>query len=67
MKGLSAISKATKSIKQGDRGTWVSLYYSIDKDTVYSKDGADRYYVTDLIRPQTGNEIKEAVEHWKRL
>lgn len=65
MKGLAAVSKATQNIVCNNKLTWINLYYSIEKDTVYTKDGEDRSFVTYLINPQSGKDIQKAVERWK--
>ena len=67
MRGLSEVSKKSQSIVQRDRETWVPVYYSIQKDSVSTTEGEDRYYVTDLIRPNSPEEIRETVERWKRM
>ena len=67
MKGLKKVGNATKRTTSTNRASWVSLYYSISEDTVYTEAGNGRYFVTDLINPNTTNEIQEAVENWKRL
>lgn len=64
MKGLSAVAKATKNTSSSNRASWVKLYYSFDTDTVYTKAGEERFYVTDLINPQDGNDVRKAVERW---
>ena len=67
MKNLKRISKASQSITTGDRATWISLYYSIADDAVYPCEGEGRYFVSNLINPNTEADIVEAVEAWKRL
>lgn len=67
MKGLKKVSNATKRTASTNRASWVSLYYSISKDTVYTEAGNGRYFVTYIINPNTANEIQEVVESWKRL
>lgn len=67
MRGTKKISEMTKSIIQGDRSTWLSLFYSVSKDTVYTTKGDGRYHVTDLISYNTPTDIEITVERWKRL
>lgn len=67
MKNLKKVSKATQKATARDRWTWVPLYYSIKNDAVYTTEGDDRLKVTELINPNTEQEIRETVEAWKRL
>ncbi len=64
MKGLKAVSKKTKGINYSSR---VALYYSPSKDAVSTTAGEDKYYLTDLIRENTPQEIEETVNRFKRL
>lgn len=61
MKGLKKAAQLSNSRSS------VELYYSIEKDTVYTERGANREFVTWLIRPNTPEEIKAAVERWLRM
>ena len=61
MKGLKATAKATKGITWDSR---IQLYYSIDKKTVYTKEGEGRYLVTWLINESTEEDIEKAVRRW---
>lgn len=61
MKNLKRVSKASQEIIQGDRSTWLPLYYDIEKDTVYIKPGENRHRLTELIRPCSEEEISAAV------
>lgn len=61
MKGLKAVSKATKGISWDDR---IPLYYSIEKQTAYTKEGEGRYLVTWLINECTEKDIEKAVNRW---
>lgn len=67
MKGLKAIATQTKNIKQDDTSTWIDLYYSIDKQTAYTRPGEGRTLVTRLIRPNTEKEIRDAINRWLSL
>ena len=66
MKNIKAVVKKSQNIIQTDRSTWVRLYYSPTKDTVYTSEGEGRFHVTNLINPNTEEDIKEVVERWKR-
>lgn len=48
------------------RNGWAPLYYSIREQAVYTEPGEGRYYVTDLIRENTEQEIKQAVMRYLR-
>ena len=67
MKNLNRVAKASQKIEQEDRSTWLSLYYSFETQSVYTKSGAGRHFVTFLIRPNAPEEIESAVERWLRL
>jgi len=67
MKGLKKISDKTQNTKSNDRSTWVALYYSYTTDTVYDKPGDGRHKITDLINPNTPQDIQETVEYFNRL
>ena len=67
MKGLSNVAKRSAKIRQEDWSTWLPIYFSFKTDTVYTTEGEDRFFVTKLIRPNTPEEIKAAVERFKRL
>ena len=58
MKNLKTVAQA--SYRKGQ----TPLYYDIKHDAVFTEDGEDRYYVTELIRPNTSKEIKAAVKRW---
>lgn len=77
MKGLKKVADASKSIVQGR--DFMPLYYSIRDDKVMTltyksnhesqtmeleDDISSAYYVTDLIRPCTEDEIRAAVKRW---
>ena len=61
MKGLKALSDKTKNVFVNDRSSWITLYYSIAKDTVYTKDGEGRFFMTYLINPCTPKDIEKTV------
>lgn len=64
MKGLKAVAMATKGINWDNR---IPLYYSIEKQTVYTKDRKDRYFVTWLINECTEKDIEKAVNRWLNM
>lgn len=57
MKNLKEVAR------ESEKGV-TPIFYSIKEDAVYTSDGGGRYYVTDLIRPNTEEEIIEAVKRW---
>ncbi len=61
MKGLKRAADRSKTTAR------LPLYYCSETDTVYTEGGKNRDFVTFLIRPNTADEIKAAVEHWKRI
>lgn len=67
MKGLKEAAKKSKNIRQRNTNSWLPVYFSFKTNTVYTTAGEERYFVTKLIRENTPEEIKEAVENWKRL
>jgi len=67
MKGLKSIARKSQSIKQQDRSTWIKIYYDFSTDTVSTKATANNCLVTQLINPNSEDDIKEAIERWKRL
>lgn len=64
MKGLKRLSEQTQTIICKDRSTWVKLYYSIKEDTVYSGPGDGRYFICNLINPNSEYDIKKTVNHF---
>ena len=67
MKGLKTIAKKSQSIQQTDRSNWIKIYYDFDTNTVSTRQTDNNCYVTQLINPNTEDDIKEAIERWKRL
>lgn len=57
VKNLAKVARESKSIEQSDRGTWLPLYYDIDKNAVYTRYAPERWHLTDLIRPCTKEEV----------
>ena len=64
MKGLKKLSEQTQSINFRDRASWVKLYYSIKEDTVYSGPGDGRYFICNLINPNSEYDIKKTVNQF---
>ena len=64
MKGLKQVSDKTQNINSRDRSTWLPLFYSFATDTVYTVPGNDRFHVTDLINPNTKEDIEQAVRRF---
>lgn len=67
MKNLDRIAELSKRINQKDKTTWIKLYYNIEKKAVYDRPGKDRFFVCDLIRDNSPEDIKEAVNFWLKL
>lgn len=67
MKGLKETAQKSKKIRQRNISSWLPIYFSFKTNTVYTEEGEGRYFVTKLIRENTPEEIKEAIENWKRL
>lgn len=71
MRGLKKVSEDSKAAMSFNKVLGISnniylpVYYSDDKDTVYTEPGKDRELVTHLINPCTPTEIKEIVMRWK--
>ena len=61
-----SISKESQKITCKDRSTWIPIYYSIKEDQLFTADGPGRYFVCNLINPNTEKDIADAVDAWKR-
>lgn len=61
MKGLKTVAKKTQNAIYNNRSTWVSLFYNISEDKVYTAAGDGRFYMTDLINPCTEKDVEKAV------
>lgn len=69
MKNLKKVSDETQinmdfARTMGKKNMWLPLYYSGDKDAVYTTPGNGRELVTHLLNPCKPKEIKEIVERW---
>lgn len=66
--GAESVAKASQSIDQRDTATWLTIYYDIFARTVLTAADLDKYpdasEVTTLIRPNTADEITNAVRRW---
>ncbi len=67
MKGLKALARATQNINCKDKSTWIPLYYSVVENKVYPFDGEGRYFLTNLINPQTEKDIENAVNYFMNM
>lgn len=67
IKGKNEVAKATKTIVNRDKNTWLDLYYNIEKKAVYIEPGEGRYKLTTLINPQTEQDIEETVNYFMNL
>lgn len=59
MKNLQEVAEQSK------RGC--PLYYSVKDDAVYTTEGSGRYYLTDLIRENTEQEIVATVHKYMSM
>ena len=59
--------KNLKQIAERSRQGVTPLYYSIREDAVYSEAGDGRFYLTDLIRYNSEDEIAETVRYFLSL
>lgn len=67
MKNVNNVVKKSQNIINKDRSTWLPLYYSFEKDSVYTTAADGRFLVTNLINPNGFEDIIKVVEHWKRI
>lgn len=67
MKNVNELSEMTQNINSRDRSTWITLYYSIQDDAVYSSPKKGAFKVTELINPNTEKEIVGTVKWWMSL
>ena len=57
MRNIKTVIKATQEGR-------TPLYYNPTTDTVFTKPGAGRYHLTDLLRPHTEDQIRQTVKHF---
>lgn len=67
MKNTKTIADASKNIITRDRNTWITIYYSISEDAVYTEPTNNAIKVSELINPNTEQDIIDLVEWWKKL
>lgn len=73
--GAEKVAKESQSIVQSNYRTWINIYYDYNTDTVMTErdyeenleDKSRAYGVTQLIRPNTAEEIIKAVKRWRRF
>lgn len=56
--------KNVKQVSMRSKSGITPLYYSIKEDAVYTEPGTDRWYLTDLIRYNTEEEVIETVRKY---
>ena len=71
--GAEKVAKAPQKIRQGDWGSWENIYFDLNTKTVMMaydkirlKDDSNVFKVCQLIRPNTEQEITDAVMAWLR-
>lgn len=71
MRGLKKVSEDSKAAMQFNKvmginkNIWIPVYYSDEKDTVYTEPGQGRELVTHLLNPCEPSVIKAMVMKWK--
>jgi hypothetical protein len=60
MRNLKTVIKATEKGR-------TPLYYNPATKAVYTEPGPERFYLTDLIRPHSGEEIEKTVKYFMSL
>ena len=64
MNNLKSIALQTQSI---DPRHPLPLYYSFSEKEVYTNPGDGRFHVTNLINPNTPEDIEEVITRWKNM
>ena len=59
MKNIEQIAKESR------KGT--KIYYSFNENAIYTEAGDGRFYVTELLRKNTAEEIKSVIRRWMVL
>lgn len=59
--------KNVKEVAERSKSGTTPLYYSIREDAVYTTEGDGRYYLTDLIRENSEDEIVRTVRRFMSL
>lgn len=69
--GADKVAKASQGIDQRNWRTWMDIYFDISTNTVMTEedrnglaDTSHTYGVTQLIRPNTAEEVEDAVRRW---
>ena len=72
--GAERVAEQSKKIIQTNYRTWVDIYYDYNTDTVMTEadyelleDKSRAYGVTQLIRPNTAEEVIKAVKRWRHF
>lgn len=70
MKNLKKVAEESRinmnfAMTMGNNNMWLPLYYSDEKDAVFTEPGKGRELVTHLLNPCTEKEIKEIITRWK--
>ena len=67
MRNLTKVAKESAAAQQAvnGRNIWMPLYYSDEKDAVYTQPGTGRELVTHLLNENSPAEIKAVVMKWK--
>ena len=60
MKNLKEVSEKSKKGR-------TPIYYSHEDQAVYTEKGPGRFYVTDLIRENSEEEIERTIRRWMSL
>lgn len=71
IRGADHVAKASQKIIPNKYTTWIDIYYDYSTGTVMTQTDYDKladkshaYGVTQLIRPNTADEIKDTVRRW---
>lgn len=59
---LSRVAKKSEEIGKSIKE--LPIYYSISRNAVCTRQTQNNRYVTTLIRPNTGQEIADAINRW---
>lgn len=59
--------KNLEQVAQESKKGLTPIYYSFAEDAVYTEQGKGRFYVTDLIRENTVDEIRYAIRRWMAM
>lgn len=62
--GLKEVAQASQRIEQTNPRTWMPIYFNMWEYEVTPDPTRGSHLVTKLIRPNTEEEIEEAVRRW---